>query len=267
MTGLQIFGYGALAVLVYMTLIWLVSLARKDASIVDIFWGLGFVLLAAVYLNFGSGYPARKLLLTALVAVWGIRLAAHIAIRNLGKGEDKRYQVWRRENPANFWWISYFRVYILQGILMLIISTPLLAAQNSPEPATLTALDWLGAAAWLVGFLFEAVGDWQLVRFKANPDNKGKVLNTGLWRYTRHPNYFGEAVLWWGYFLIALAAGGWWSLYSPILMTFLLVRVSGVALLEKTLTKERTGYTDYIQSTSPFIPMPPRKPGPASEVK
>jgi steroid 5-alpha reductase family enzyme len=135
-----------------------------------------------------------------------------------------------------------------------------MAAQTSPQPTSLTVLDWAGATVWVVGFFFEAVGDWQLTRFKANPNNKGKVLNTGLWRYTRHPNYFGEAVLWWGYFMIAVSAGGYWTVYSPILMTFLLLRVSGVTLLEKTLTKERTGYDSYIESTSAFIPLPPRKP-------
>lgn len=259
MTGLQLFGYGAGAVLSFMTLIWLGSLIRKDASIVDIFWGLGFVMLAAVYFAFGDGYPARKLLLLSLVAIWGLRLAIHIFIRNAGKGEDKRYRAWRMENPQNFWWISYFRVFLLQGILMLIISTPLMAAQIGPQPQSLAALDWIGVGLWLVGFFFEAVGDWQLVRFKADPSNAGKVLNTGLWYYTRHPNYFGEAVLWWGYFMIAAGAGGLWTIYSPVLMTFLLVRVSGVALLERTLTKERKGYHEYITSTSAFVPWFPKK--------
>jgi len=263
MTGLQIFGYGAGAVLIFMTLIWIGSLVRKDASIVDSFWGLGFVMLAVIYFALGGGFPPRKLLLTILVAIWGLRLAIHIFARNAGKGEDKRYRAWRVQNPQDFWWISYFRVFLLQGVLMLIISAPLLAAQIGPQPEALTVLDWAGLALWLVGFSFEAIGDWQLVRFKADPANAGSVLNTGLWAYTRHPNYFGEAVLWWGYFLIAAGAGGYWSIFSPVLMTFLLVRVSGVALLERTLTKERKGYTEYVARTSAFIPWFPKKSGSA----
>ena len=259
MTGLQIFGCGAGAALIYMTLIWIGSLVCKDASIVDIFWGLGFMMLAVLYFALGDGFPPRKLLLTTLVAIWGLRLAIHIFTRNAGKEEDKRYRAWRMENPRNFWWISYFRVFLLQGALMLLISAPLLAAQIGPQPQMLTVLDWIGVALWLAGFFFEAIGDWQLARFKATPSNAGKVLNTGLWCYTRHPNYFGEAVLWWGYFLIAASTSGYWTIFSPLLMTFLLVRVSGVALLERSLTRERRGYADYVAATSAFIPWFPKK--------
>jgi steroid 5-alpha reductase family enzyme len=259
MSFLQIVPLTVLAILIYMTILWIVSLIRKDASIVDIFWGLGFVLASAIYFRLGDGYALRKALLMALVAVWGVRLALHILSRNLGKGEDKRYQAWRMAHPKNFWWISYFEVFVLQGVLMLLISAPLLAAQINPQPDHLTPLDVVGAAIWVIGFFFEAVSDWQLVRFKTDPANKGTVLHTGLWRYSRHPNYFGEATLWWGYFLIALTAGGYWTVYSPILMTVLLLRVSGVALLEKSLTKTRPEYQVYVDSTSAFIPWFPRQ--------
>jgi steroid 5-alpha reductase family enzyme len=259
MALLQILAQAGLTILIFMTSLWVVSLIRKDASIVDIFWGLGFILTGAVYFRLTDGFPARKALVMALVAVWGFRLALHIFSRNLGKGEDKRYQVWRMGRPKNFWWISYFQVFLLQGILMLLISTPLLSAQIAPEPDHLTVLDMSGALLWAIGFFFEAIGDWQLTRFKADPGNKGKVLQTGLWRYSRHPNYFGEAALWWGYFVIALGVGGYWTLYSPILMTILLLRVSGVTLLEKSLTKTRPEYQAYIERTSAFIPWFPRE--------
>lgn len=259
MTILKIVPLAGLAILIYMTTLWVVSLIRKDASIVDIFWGLGFIFAGAIYFRLGDGYELRKALLMALVVIWGVRLAAHIFSRNLGRGEDKRYQAWRIPRPRNFWWISYFQVFLLQGVFMLLISAPLLAAQIGPQPDHLTLLDALGAALWAIGFFFETLGDWQLVRFKADPGNKGKVLNSGLWRYSRHPNYFGEAALWWGFFLIALAAGGYWTVYSPILMTVLLLRVSGVTLLEKSLTKTRPEYQAYIDTTSAFVPWFPRK--------
>jgi steroid 5-alpha reductase family enzyme len=259
MTDIQLLGVAGIAILVYMTLIWMASLIRRDASGVDTFWGPGFVVAASVYFRFSDGFGPRKLLLIALVAIWGVRLAVHIFMRNAGQGEDKRYQAWRMENPKNFWWISYFRVFLLQGVLMLIVSTPLLATQTSSSPDELTVSDWLGCAIWIVGFAFETIGDLQLARFKADPANKDKILRAGLWRYSRHPNYFGEAVLWWGYFVIALGAGGLWTVYSPILMTFLLLRVSGVTLLEKSLTASKPGYKEYIESTSAFIPWSPRK--------
>ncbi|NDJ84530.1 MAG: DUF1295 domain-containing protein [Chloroflexi bacterium] len=243
-----------------MTALWLLSLAIKDSSIVDIFWGLGFVILAFVYNIFSEdGYALRKTLLTALVTIWGVRLAIYIAWRNLGKGEDYRYRNWREQAGESWWWKSYLRVFILQGIIMLIVSVPLLAAQHSGSPDSLTILDGLAVLIWAIGFAFEAGGDLQMALFKAKPDNKGKVLDSGFWRYTRHPNYFGDAVQWWAYFLVALAAGGWWSIFSPILMTFFLVRVSGVAMLEKTLVESKPKYRDYIKRTSAFVPMPPRQ--------
>lgn len=250
---------GLAVILALMTLLWLISLLIKNASIVDIFWGTGFVITGWLFFALTpEGFLTRKLLIATIVTIWGLRLSIHVLRRNWGKPEDFRYQKWREENGAAWWWKSFFQVFLLQGVLLWIISAPLLAAQLKPTPAHLTFLDFAGLAIWLVGFFFEAVGDYQLERFKANPQNRGKVLDTGVWRYTRHPNYFGDSAQWWGYYLIAAAGGGWWSIFSPILMTFLLVRVSGVALLEKSMAA-KPGYRDYIEQTSPFIPWFPRK--------
>lgn len=259
MTFLQIYLIGLAAILVPMTLLWLLSLPLKNSSIVDIFWGTGFVITAWVYFAFTpDGFMLRKLLIASLVTIWGLRLSIYILLRNWGKPEDFRYQKWREENGSQWWWRSFFKVFLLQGLLLWVISIPLLAAQWRPAPDHLTFFDFLGLGLWLIGFFFEAVGDYQLARFKADPQNKGKVLDRGVWRYTRHPNYFGDSAQWWGYYLIAVAAGGWWTIYSPVLMTFLLLRVSGVALLEKTL-ETRPAYKEYIEKTSPFIPWFPRR--------
>ena len=240
--------------------LWLVSLLMRDASIVDIFWGLGFVIAAWVYFaSTPDGYASRKLLLVALVTAWGLRLSLHILRRNWGKGEDYRYRHWREQAGGRWWWQSYFKVFFLQGLLLWVISAPLLAAQISPIPAQITVLDGLALAVWGVGFFFEAVGDWQLMRFRADPANQGRLLTGGVWRYTRHPNYFGDAAQWWGYYLIALSAGSWWTVFSPLLMTTLLVRVSGVRLLEQGLKESKPGYKEYAERTSAFVPRPPRR--------
>ncbi len=260
MTFLEIYGIAALVILGFMTTIWLISLALRNSSIVDIFWGTGFVLSNWIYFALTpDGLPARKWLISILVTIWGLRLSLYILWRNWGKGEDFRYQKWRRKAGPKWWWQSFFKVFVLQGLLMWIISAPLLAAHISATPARLTILDWLAIPVWAFGFFFEAVGDWQLARFKADPANKGQVLRTGVWRYTRHPNYFGDAAQWWAYYLVAAASGGFWTVFSPILMTLLLLRVSGVALLEKTLTQTKPQYADYVASTSAFVPWFPRK--------
>lgn len=241
-----------------MTLLWLLSLRLKNASIIDIFWGIGFIIVT--WLAFAlapQGYLPRKLLLGALVTIWGLRLAAHIAFRNAGKPEDFRYATWRAEHGRRWWWFSFVQVFLLQGFLMWIISAPIIAAMTSGFPAILTPLDWMGTLLWLIGFLFESISDAQLMRFKANPSNRRKLFTKGLWKYTRHPNYFGEAVLWWGFYVIALAAGRWWTIYSPIIMTYLLIKVSGVAMLERTM-KQKPGYEDYMRKTSAFLPWLPR---------
>ncbi len=255
----EIYLLGFAVVMACLTALWLLSLVIKDTSIVDIFWGSGFVIAALVYFGFSDGYPGRKWLTLILVAIWGLRLTLHLARRNLGKGEDFRYRSWRRQHGARWWWWSFFQVFLLQGVFLWIVSLPLLGAQFSAQPASFTLLDGLAVLLWSVGFFFEAVGDYQLARFKADPANEGKVLDSGLWRYTRHPNYFGDAVQWWAFYLLALAAGAWWAIISPVLMTFLLMRVSGVTLLEHSLKKRKPAYQDYIERTSAFFPMPPRK--------
>jgi steroid 5-alpha reductase family enzyme len=260
MTFIEIYGITALVILGFMTAVWILSLMLRDSSIVDVFWGTGFVVANWVYFTLTpDGFLARKALVCLLVTVWGLRLSLYILWRNWGKGEDFRYQKWRQEVGSKWWWYSYFKVFALQGFLMWVISAPLLAAQLYPTPDRLTALDLLAILVWAFGFFFEAVGDWQLTRFKANPANKGQVLNRGVWRYTRHPNYFGDATQWWAYYLIAVAGGGFWTILSPIIMTFFLLRVSGVALLEKTLSTTKPQYAEYIETTSAFIPWFPKK--------
>ena len=260
MSFLEVYVIVALVILGYMAILWIASLILRNSSIVDIFWGAGFVMANWVYLALTpDGFPARKWLLSILVTIWGLRLSLYILWRNWGKEEDFRYRKWREEAGGEWWWRSIFKVFVVQGVLMWIISAPLLAAQISPTPARMTILDFVAIALWAIGFFFEAVGDLQMARFKANPANKGKVMNTGLWRYTRHPNYFGEATMWWAYYLVAAAAGGFLTVFSPILMTTLLLRVSGVALLEKSLKETKPKYKEYVETTSAFIPWFPRK--------
>jgi len=260
MTIIPIFLTAGAVIFGLMILLWLLSLLLKNSSIVDIFWGFGFVISAWLYFYLTpDGFLLRKILISGLATIWGLRLTLHILIRNWGKPEDFRYQKWRKES-GRIWWIkSLFQVFILQGFLMWVISTPLLAAQFLGLPARLTFFDILGVVIWVIGFFFETAGDLQLSAFKRDPKNKGRILNTGVWRFTRHPNYFGDAAQWWAYFLIALAAGGWWSIYSPIVMTLFLIKVSGVVLLEKTLIDTKPGYREYAQTTSPFIPWFPKK--------
>ena len=252
-----IFLLAGLIILTSMVLLWLLSLITKNASIVDIFWGIGFVVIVWFAFTFAQGYIPRKNLICTLTTIWGMRLALHIGIRNWGKPEDFRYAKWRADNGPRWWWFSFLQVFLLQGVLLWIIGTPLIGAQTSGYPAILTPLDFIGVALWFVGFLFEAVGDFQLARFKSDPSNKGKLLTNGIWRYTRHPNYFGDAIQWWGFYFIALAAGAWWTVFSPILMTWLLMRVSGVAMLERAM-KLKPGYEDYMRKTNPFFPWFPK---------
>ncbi len=257
-------GFAALAlvILVLMALMWVISLALKNSSIVDIFWGMGFVIVTwlALLMDYAGAAP-RKLLLALLVTVWGLRLSLHILARNWGKPEDFRYQAWRRAAGGSWWWRSFFKVFLLQGIILWIVAAPLIAVQTGAGPRQLIWVDCLAVLVWLKGFFFEAVGDWQLARFKADPANKAKVLQSGVWRYTRHPNYFGDATQWWGFYLVALAAGFWWTIFSPVLMTLLLLRVSGVTMMEKSLAQAKPGYKEYIESTNEFIPWLPKKRG------
>ena len=243
-----------------MIVTWVTSLALKNASIVDIVWGLGFVLVAwTVRLTVDQGDSKRQWLLVAMTTIWGLRLAIHLFVRNHGAGEDYRYRAMRKHYGPRFGLISLGTVFGLQGVLMFVVSLPVQLGQADPTPK-IGVIAIIGLVVWLVGMFFETVGDLQLTAFKRDPANKGKVMNVGLWRYTRHPNYFGDACVWWGIGLVAAETGaGAWGLIGSALMTFLLRRVSGVTLLEKSLVKRREGYAAYVAATSPFVPRPPKR--------
>jgi steroid 5-alpha reductase family enzyme len=248
------------AVLAMMSMVWVGSLVTRNAGIIDVFWGLGFVGLAWLYLWLTDASTARAYLVVTLVSLWGLRLALYILWRNWGHEEDYRYRAMRERNPTSFPWRSLITVFWLQAVLLWGISLPLFQAARSATPPSLRWLDVLGVALFIIGFVFEAGGDWQLARFKADPANRGAMLDRGLWRYTRHPNYFGDAMIWWGFFCFAAATpGSLWTIYSPILMTVLLMKVSGVALLEQRLTSVKPGYHDYVSRTNAFLPWLPRR--------
>ncbi len=256
----DVLGTAGLAVLSLMVAVWLLSLALKNASIVDIFWGLGFVLVAWASAAVGDGHDVRSTLLLILVSVWGLRLGGYLLWRNWGEPEDFRYQSMRRRQGAGFPLKSLFTVFGLQGVVMFVVSLPVQLAMT-PESPKLGVLAILGTALWAVGMFFEAVGDIQLARFKADPANAGSVLNTGLWRYTRHPNYFGDFCVWWGIWLVAAETGdAAFAVVGPILMSIMLMRVSGVPMLERSLRKRRPGYADYVAQTAAFFPRKPRTP-------
>jgi steroid 5-alpha reductase family enzyme len=259
-TFIHMYGFSLLVILILMTALWLVSLYLQNASIADIFWGLGFVVIAWLTFFRTDGYIVRKLIICLLVTIWGLRLSIYIARRNFGQGEDRRYRAWRAEHGKNFWWVSFFTVFGIQGTLLWLISLTTQAGQLARVPDRITWLDLLGLLVWLVGFFFEAVGDRQLSRFRSDPQNRGRVMQAGLWRYTRHPNYFGETLIWWGLFLVTLSTPmGIWTIISPLTITFLLLKVSGVTLLEKTIVETRPEYRDYMERTSAFFPRPPKK--------
>jgi steroid 5-alpha reductase family enzyme len=260
MTFIQIYLVALLAILILMSLLWIISIPLKNVSIVDLFWGFGFVVVSLIYFLKADGLEIRKILLLAMVSIWGLRLSIYLAWRNIGKGEDYRYQKFRKEyGEHRYWWISFFQTFLLQGILMWLISAPLLGAQYYKDGNALNALDYLGVFVWLIGFIFESGGDIQLARFKANPANKGKVMNRGFWHYTRHPNYFGDSAVWGGYTMICFSAGSYFPVLGAVLMIALIIKVSGVALLEKTLKVTKPEYTDYIEKTSAFIPWFPKR--------
>lgn len=235
---------------------WVISLVRNDVSIVDAIWSLMFLLMLCVYLILADTSHPRAWLVLTLTTVWALRLSIFIAYRNHGEPEDYRYREIRRNNEPHFRFKSLYIVFGLQAVLAGVIAVPLLVAASGA--ATLGWLDAVGATLWLVGMLFEVIGDHQLARFKADAANRGRVLDKGLWRFTRHPNYFGEFTLWWGFFFFALAAGGWWTVFSPVLMSFLLLRVSGVTLLERSISERRPEYAAYVRKTNAFFPGPPR---------
>ena len=231
---------------------WLLSLRLNDVSIVDSFWPLLILTGAATYALAAPQPGPRALVVVALVALWAMRLAAHITWRHWGEPEDRRYQAIRARNEPHFRWKSLVLVFALQAALAWVVSWAVLAAITNPRPWNW--LDSLGVCVIVAGALFEAVADWQLARFKSDAAHRGQVMDRGLWRYSRHPNYFGEFCVWWGFYLVALSAQGWWAIASPVLMTVLLLKVSGVALQEKDIAERRPGYREYIARTNAFFP-------------
>jgi len=236
----------------------MVALAKGRNDVADIAWGLGFLLIALVSF-FSNGIAfGRGLLAAILVGIWAVRLSAHIYLRNRGRGEDYRYKAWREEWGGWFYFRTYFQVFLLQGLLMLVVASPVVMA-NVYRGGKAGLVDIIGLAVWLIGFFFEATGDWQLARFINNPANKGKILQTGLWRYTRHPNYFGEVAQWWGIWLIALSAPfGWAAIAGPLTITWLILKVSGIPLLEKKM-QGNPEFEEYKKRVSPFFPWPSRR--------
>lgn len=248
-------GASGAAIGAMMLVAWLLSLALKDASVVDSFWGMGFVLVAWVGYFLGPRAPTG-LALALLVTAWGLRLSVYLAMRAHGKPEDHRYRAMRERIGPRFPLVSLVSVFALQGAVMWVVALPLHAASEIAAP--FTSLHGAGFCAWALGLFFEAIGDAQLARFKRDPSHAGKVMDRGLWRYTRHPNYFGDFLVWWGLFAFAWASGApAWTALGPVVMSVFLMRISGVTLLEKTL-RARPGYQEYVRRTSAFFPWPPR---------
>ena len=252
--------WGIIAVGALMFATWVLSVKLANASIVDIVWGLGFVTMGwTVWVAHHRATDAISIALLTMVTLWGLRLAGYLWWRNHGKGEDFRYVAMRRKIGPNFWLVSLVSVFLLQGVLVVVVSLPLSVGLNRSHIGV-GPVGYVGFALFAVGLFFEAVGDLQLARFKADPANAGAVMDRGLWRYTRHPNYFGDFCVWWAIFLVSLNCGPvWWTVIGPVVMSVLLMRVSGVALLEKSIGKRRPKYADYIARTSAFFPRPPKR--------
>ena len=251
----------AALVLALMTLLWIVSVIRRDAGVVDPWWSIAFLLVTGNTV-LATGITPAKTLLLVLVSAWALRLWLHLLRRSRGRPEDPRYAAFRRRyGPERYWWVSYFQVFLLQGLLVVVISAPLQLAAAAPRPDPIGPAAIAGLLVFLAGFVIEVVADARLQAFRDQPSSRGRVLDTGLWRWSRHPNYFGEALLWWGFWLSAVAhPWGWATVFAPALMTFLLVKVSGVALLDAHLAATRPEYAAYMRRTSGFIPRPPRPP-------
>lgn len=240
---------------VLMVVAWLISLKLRNVAIVDVFWGPAVA--AAGITWFAGSVPGERGSLAVLLAVlWAARLALHIYWRGRGQPEDRRYREIRARNEPNFGLKSLYLVFLLQAVLATVIALPLLGAATST--ASLGPLDVLAVALWFAGFAIQAVADLQMARFQQQPAAGRRVMDQGLWRYSRHPNYFGETVMWWSLGLIAVVGGAWWALAGPLLLTFLLLKVSGVALTEKDIASRRPEYQAYIRRTSAFVPLPPR---------
>lgn len=247
-----------IAIWTYEACWFLFAWAKGRNDFADVAWGLGFVVTTGVSLVAGNTYSTRGLLVSGLVLLWGLRLALHIHARNSGRGEDARYRQWREAWGRWFLLRSFLQIYLLQGTLLVVVATPIIFANTSPD-TPLSAVDLLGLAIWVTGFLFEALGDWQLLAFMRNPANKGKLMSSGLWRFSRHPNYFGEVTLWWGAWLIvSVIPNGWMTLLGPLTITVLILKVSGIPMLERRYAG-RADFEAYKRRTSVFLPLPPRK--------
>lgn len=246
----------AIAIGVLMVSVWIVSLIVANASIVDIAWGMGFVLVAWTVALGLDEITDRSVVLVGLTTLWGTRLSAYLAWRNLGEPEDRRYRAMRSKHGDRFPLVSLVMVFLLQGAIMWTVSLPVQAGQISS--GSLGILDASGIVVFAIGLAFETVGDLQLARFKSSPSSEGEVLDRGLWRYTRHPNYFGDFLVWWGLYLVAAGGGAWWTIVGPAVMTLFLVKISGVGLLERTIGGRRPGYAAYVERTNAFFPGPPR---------
>jgi len=247
-----------IVILFAMIAIWVFGTIRRDASLVDPFWGLGFVIVAWVTWFKNSPAVPRAAIVVGLTTIWGLRLALFLLSRNLRHGEDRRYAAIRVHHGSRFWWVSLFTVFLLQGAILWFVSLPIQCVAVLKPSDSLGWIDTAGVVIWSIGLFFEGVGDWQLAHFKADPNNRERVMDRGLWRYTRHPNYFGDFCVWWGIYLIAAAGGAWFTVLSPLLMTALLMHISGVRLLESTISERRPDYVAYAARTNPFFPGPRR---------
>jgi len=260
MTFWETYFYGLFIIMVMMSLLWIISGILKNASIVDSFWGLGFILVAFHYFDQSSGLPERKMLVMCLLFMWAVRLSLYVSWRNWGKGEDFRYRQVRYDyGLKGYWWYSYRRVFLFQGIMVWIVSVPLLSAQYYGRNIPLGWLDILAIVIWLIGFVFEAGSDYQLAQFKYNENNRDKVLTSGLWKFTRHPNYFGQAAVWWAFGLFSAATENYIPLIGPALLTLFLLKVSSDSILGRAMADSKPGYRDYMKKTSSFIPWFPKE--------
>ncbi|MEQ8711689.1 MAG: DUF1295 domain-containing protein [Cyclobacteriaceae bacterium] len=260
MATVEVFLYSLVAALLFMSVFYIVAVFKDDYSIVDAAWGLGFVVISRVSLGTLDEVNTFQFIANILVLIWGLRLSVYLWSRNRKVGEDYRYQAMRKDWGSSHRLQAFFKVFMLQGILMWVISFPIMMINSQVDPVPSNDIvHHLGLGLWLIGLIFEVGGDWQLARFKADPANKGLVMDKGFWRYTRHPNYFGETVLWWGFFLFTLTSiDDLWTIIGPLLITFLLLKVSGVGLLEKKLGKNDK-YAEYQRKTSVFFPLPPKE--------
>ena len=256
--------FQAAVLIVAMLALWQVAVRIKDVSFIDGVWGLGMAALAAMSWLHTPGHGERATLIAAMAVIWGVRLGLHLLVRWRSSGEDSRYAkiLGKAKREGRYASAALTKVFLPQAVLLFLTCLPAQLGTLASGPSPIGPLAMAGAALWLIGFVFETIGDAQLARFRADPANKGKVLDTGLWRYTRHPNYFGDTCVWWGIWLAAAEAGPWIALASvigPVFITFTLTRWSGKPLLEAGLAKSRPGYAEYVKRTSGFIPWPPKK--------